>query len=68
MTNDDKILNGLREVYKQNAEILKLLKGVVGESVPTATHEYPPKSKDKPWEKWTNKAEQKTNTDEEFKL
>lgn len=79
MTNEEKptdqrILDGIMLVYKQNQEILGLLKGVVGESVPTTTHPYPPKTnlkgKDKPWEKWTKKEEPEAEPtpDNEFRL
>ena len=69
MTNEDRILKGLQEVYKQNQTIIKELEAIklsVGTvemgRLPTpeqkSTHDYPPaptKTKDKPWEKWTKK-------------
>lgn len=64
---EQKIMNALREIYKQNVELKHFLEQALGVS---ARPEPKPKAKDQPWNAWIKKDEQNTNTEEDkgFKL
>ena len=62
--SEQKIMNALREIYKQNVELKHFMEQALGKVV---LPEPKAKAEDKPWEKWTKKDEP-TAEDKGFKL